>query len=304
MWDDRRRHLAAVAWLAAATLLVSGCAPSATPTPTDTPTSGTVSQSAPSPATSGTPELPTPQHTLVVVMENHGYDSVIGNPQAPWVNALPAAVMTNWHAVAHPSQPNYLALFTGSTHGVTDDHCPVTVTGPNLASQLQDAGKSFVGYSEGLPAAGAADCRTGNYARKHNPWVDVPGLPAAVNQPLSALPSDFSTLPTVAFVIPDLCHDTHDCSIATGDAWLRDTLDRYLTWAQSHDSLLVITYDEDESDNADNRIPTLFAGPMVRPGRYDARGTHYSLLRTIEALHGLPGIGQAADATPLTAVWQ
>jgi acid phosphatase len=235
-------------------------------------------------------------------MENHGYDQVVGNASSPWVNGLDAAVLVDWHGVAHPSQPNYLALFSGSTQKITNDHCPVRFPGGNLGSQLAAAGLTFTGYSEGLPAAGSTACSANGYVRRHNPWVDAVNLPARVNQPLTALPSDWSKLPTVAFVVPNLCHDTHDCSIAQGDAWLRATFSGYVTWAATHDSLLVITYDEDE-DTAANRIPTFLVGPMVVPGESSTRGDHYTLLRTLEALYGLPPLGMAASRTPL-AVWR
>ena len=247
--------------------------------------------------------LPRPAHVLVVVMENHGFGSVIGSPAAPWLNSLPAASLTDWHGVTHPSQPNYLALFSGSTQGVVSDSCPHTFATGNLGSQLIAAGLSFAGYSEGLPIAGAVTCGAGRYARKHNPWADFSTLPSAANQPLTGLPTDFATLPTVSFVVPDLCHDTHDCSVATGDAWLHDRIGPYLTWASGHDSLLVITYDEDE-DTLGNRIPTLLAGPMVRPGSYPGRGDHYTLLRTIEAMYGLAPLGRAAGRRPLSGIWR
>jgi acid phosphatase len=300
-------------------LLVGACSPAATTTlgaahaPGSGPAAHAPGPAAPAPAPSLTPQggrrapgsrLPRPDHTLVVVMENHGYPNVIGNRNAPWLNSLPAAVMTNWHGVTHPSQPNYLAMFAGSTHGVTDNRCPVTLTGPNLASQLADAGLSFTGYSQGLPAAGSTVCRAGDYARKHNPWADFTDLPAAVNQPLTAFPSDYSALPTVAFVVPDLCHDTHNCSVGRGDRWLRDTFDGYVRWARTHNSLLVVTYDEDDTETAHNLIPTLFVGPMVVPGRYDQLGNHFTLLRTLEAFYGLPAIGHAAGRAPLTTIWR
>ena len=116
------------------------------------------------------------------------------------------------HAETHPSQPNYLALFSGDTQGVDDDTCPLTFSGPNLASELIAAGYTFAGYSEDLPGTGYTGCRAGGYARKHSPWTDFTNLPAGVNQPLSAMPADYDALPTVSFVIPNLCHDMHDCS--------------------------------------------------------------------------------------------
>ncbi len=236
-------------------------------------------------------------------MENHGYTDVVTHAKAPWLNGLPAAVLTDWHGVTHPSEPNYLALFTGSTQGVTDDHCPVQASGPNLAAQLAAAGLTFAGYSEGLPAVGSSVCSAGDYARKHNPWVDFAALPATVNRPLTDLSSDFSALPTLAFVIPDLCHDTHNCPTAEGDQWLSTTLGPYVTWASTHHSLLVITYDEDDG-TGENHIPTFLVGPMVNPGSYPAHGDHYTMLRTLEALYGLPGIGQADSVQPLTGLWR
>lgn len=262
---------------------------------------GAASSSSPAPATPAA--LPRPARTVVVVMENHSLDDVLDDPDAPWLNHLPAAVLTDWHGVTHPSQPNYVALLTGSTHGVTSDHCPTTVTGGSLPAQLTAAGLTFTGFSEGLPAAGSTTCSAGRYRRKHNPWVDVRGLPATMNQPFSAFPADPAALPTVSVVVPDMCHDTHDCRTARGDAWLRENLGPYVAWAQDHDGLLVLTYDESEHHSG-NHIPTLLVGPMVRPGRYTVRGDHYTTLRTLEAMYGLPAIGEAAAREPLTGIWR
>jgi acid phosphatase len=241
---------------------------------------------------------------LVVVFENHALDSVLGSPDAPYLTALAASgtTLTDAHGVRHPSQPNYLALFSGSTQGVSGDSCPHSFSTPNLGSQLLAAGRTFAGYSEGLPAAGAADCTAGEYARKHNPWVDFPALPAAVNQPLSALPTDFATLPTVSFVIPNMCSDMHDCSVATGDTWAEENLAAFVAWARTHDSLLVVTFDEDDN-SSDNHIATFLVGPMVRAGTSTQRTDHYRVLRTIEAMYGLPPLGAAGGTTPLAGIW-
>jgi acid phosphatase len=248
---------------------------------------------------------PVPAHVVVVVMENHGLHSVIGNAQAPWLNSLPGALFTNWHGVRHPSEPNYLALFAGSTKGLVDDRCPLTYTGGNLGSQLLTAGRTFAGYSEGLPKVGSQVCVQYPYARKHNPWADFPNLPASVNRPFTAFSATDGSLPTVSFVIPGLCHDTHDCSVATGDAWQKKELSGYVAWAQTNNSLLIITYDEDEDDSTKaNLIPTLFVGQMVTTGTYGTRYDHYSLLRTIEAMYGLPMLNNAATAQTVTGIWK
>lgn len=248
--------------------------------------------------------VPRPDHIVVVVEENHSYANVIGQPDAPYINALAAhgAVLTKSFAVAHPSQPNYLALFSGSTQGVNSDACPQTFTAPSLAGQLAAAGHSFGGYSEGLPATGFTGCSHGSYARKHNPWADFPAVPAAANQDFGAFPRDFSKLPTVSFVIPDLDNDMHDGSVATGDAWLRDRLNGYVQWAGAHHSILILTWDEDD-DSAGNQIPTVIVGAGVKPGSYGEPVTHYSVLRTIEEALGLPALGNAAHTAPITDIW-
>jgi acid phosphatase len=263
---------------------------------------GQTPSSAPRAVASST--LPRPDHVMVVIFENEDAGDVLGAPQAPYLTSLAGsgATFTDAHGETHPSQPNYLALFSGSTQGVTNDSCPLTFSGPNLAAQLQAAGHSFTGYSEDLPSVGFQGCRAGGYARKHNPWVNFPALPASVNQPYSALPSDYAALPTVSFVVPNLCNDMHDCGVAAGDRWAKEHLAGYVDWARTHNSLLVITFDEDHG-SAGNHIATFLVGPMVRAGTSDQRIDHYSLLRMIEDMYGLPPIGSAKDAAAITGIW-
>lgn len=245
--------------------------------------------------------LPRPAHVLVVIFENKSAGQVLGAATAPYLNGLAATGMTftNSHGIAHPSQPNYIALLAGSSDGVGDDSCPQNLGNrPNLAKQLLDAGDSFTGFAEAMPAAGYTGCSAGHYARKHNPWVDFSNIPASSNQPYSAFPADLSALPTVAFLIPDLCNDMHDCPVTVGDRWARRTLPRYLNWARGHDSLLVVTFDEDDGSAA-NHIPTFLVGPMVRAGHSQQLIDHYNLLRTLEDMYRLPPLGHAADAHPL-----
>ena len=249
--------------------------------------------------------MPEPAHTVVVVMENHSYAEIIGNPAAPFINTLAGhgALFTRSYAITHPSQPNYLALFSGGTQGITDDSCPHQFTAPNLAAGLSAAGKSFAGYAEDLPGPGSPACSAGEYARKHAPWTDFSNVPGSSSLPFTSFPADFARLPAVSFVIPDLCHDMHDCSIAAGDAWLRAHIGGYAGWAMRHHSLLIVTWDEDDSSQG-NHIVTIFAGQQVRPGRYAQPVTHYSVLATIEAAYTLPRDGQAAAATPITSIWE
>jgi hypothetical protein len=235
-------------------------------------------------------------HVVVVIMENHGYAQVIGHPSAPYLTSLSqqGALFTNARGVAHPSQPNYLAIFAGSTLGIASDSCPHTFAGvDNLGAQLVAAGFSFAGYSESMPSSGYTGCSAGKYARKHNPWVNFPNVPAASNLPYSSFPTDYSTLSTVSFVIPDLISDMHDGTVATGDAWLKSNIDRYAQWAKTHNSLLVLTFDEDDYSSG-NRIATMFVGAQIAPRSYDEPISHYNVLATIESIYGLPLLSKAA----------
>ncbi len=250
--------------------------------------------------------IPSPSHVVVVMEENHSYSEIMGSSQAPYINTLASvgAVFTHSYGVSHPSEPNYLALFSGSTHGVTTDNCPLTFSSGSLESQLLAARKTFKGYSEELPSVGSMVCSYHEYARKHVPWTDFSTGKSTDNLPFSYFPSsNFASLPTVSFVIPDLMDDMHDGSIQQGDAWLQQHLMNYVTWARNNNSLLIVTFDEDDSTTS-NHILTLFVGPMVKPGKYTQTINHYNVLRTIEQMYKLPYLGKAATATPITNVWK
>jgi hypothetical protein len=249
--------------------------------------------------------VPRPDHVVVVVMENHSYGEIIGGSSAPYIKSLATsgASFTQSFAVTHPSEPNYLALFSGSTQGITDDSCPHTFSTANLGSGLIAAGDTFTGYSESMPSDGYTGCTSGEYARKHNPWVNFTNIPASSNLRFSRFPTTFSSLPSVSFVVPNLCNDMHDCSIGTGDTWLKNNIDGYVQWAKTHNSLLVLTFDEDDHSQ-NNQIPTVFVGQHVRQGSYAEHINHYNVLRTIEDAYGPACTAAACTATPITDVWQ
>jgi phosphatidylinositol-3-phosphatase len=249
--------------------------------------------------------LPRPDHVVIVVLENHAYGEVIQNAKAPYISSLATsgATLTQSFAVTHPSQPNYLALFSGSTQGLSSDSCPHTYTGANLGQKLVAAGRSFAGYSESMPSDGYTGCTSGRYARKHNPWVNFTNVPASANLRYTRFPTDYAQLPTVSFVIPNLCNDMHDCSVTTGDTWLKKNLDGYAQWAKTHNSLLLLTFDEDDY-SASNRIPTLLVGQPVLPGSYGTRVNHYGILRTLLDMYGLPCVANACGAAPVAGIWR
>ena len=255
-------------------------------------------------ASAGVVKVPRPDHVVVLIMENHSAVNILGNPAAPYLNALAAAgaSMTQSFAITHPSQPNYVAMFSGSTGGIVDDSCPNTLTGDNLGSELIAAGLGFTTYSEDLPSVGYTGCTAGNYARKHNPAVNFTNIPPSSNQPLTAFPTDYTTLPAVSYVVPNLQNDMHDGTIAQGDSWVQANLKPYVSWATTHNSLLVVTWDEDDY-GSNNQIPTLIVGAGVVPGTYPEHINHYDMLRTLQDAYGLAPIGASATAKPILDIW-
>jgi phosphatidylinositol-3-phosphatase len=254
--------------------------------------------------------VPTPEHIVIVVEENRSQSNIIGNKSAPYINQLAAngAMMAQSFAEVHPSEPNYFALFAGSTLGVKANVCPVNGgTIPNLGSELLATGYTFVGFAESLPAVGSTVCSAGKYARKHVPWANFTNVPGSRSLPFSAFPApanpqNYASLPTVSFVIPNLDDDMHDGSIAQGDSWLYQNLSPYATWAKTNNSLLILTWDEDDFTQ-NNQIPTVFYGANVKPGTYSEPISHYNVLSTLEQMYGLPKLGYATRAPAITDIW-
>ena len=255
--------------------------------------------------------VPRPDHVVVLIMENHGYEDIIGNPSAPYINSLAQenALLTASYGLIHPSQPNYLMLFSGSNQGVTNNNVPAGIpwSTPNLGASLLQSGLTFRAYSDGLPSVGFTGSTSGAYQRKHAPWTNwqgsaTNGIPSNKHRPFTDFPTSYSQLPTVSFVVPDQNHDMHDGTIAEGDAWVETNLGSYVTWAKTHNSLFILTFDEDDGDNL-NRVVTIFAGEMVEPGSYSTACNHYDVLRTIEEMYELPFAGNSATATAID-VWK
>ena len=265
-------------------------------------------------------------HVVIVVEENRTLGQTIGDlVNAPYITSLATGGvhMASMFAIGHPSQPNYLQLFSGSNQGVVDDNLPpnfsTTPTStypfatPNLGAELLAAGVTFAGFCEEIESAGAADWADYDphsatnpgiyYRRKHNPWANwvakvapIPAnqLPGTINRAFSQFPADFAQLPTVSLVVPNQLHDMHDGSRKQGDDWLRDNLGAYAVWARTNNSLLIVTWDEDDY-NEDNQIPTVFHGANLRNGTVViSTWTLHNLLRTIEDMYGLPTHAGAA----------
>jgi hypothetical protein len=257
----------------------------------------------------------TPDHVVIVMEENHAYSQIIGSASAPYINGLRSqgATLTNAFAVTHPSQPNYLALFSGSTQGTTSDTTPSNLpfSTANLGAELIAAGKTFTGYSEAMPTVGYTGDNSGGYYRKHNPWVNwqqtasgQPNtMPTTVNQPYTSYPTDYSTLPTVSFVVPTQLDDMHDGTIAQGDTWLSNNLNGYIQWAKTHNSLFVMIFDEDD-DAHGNQIPVILVGQRITAGATSAQSVnHYNMLATIQDMYGLSRTANSVGVSALTGIF-
>jgi phosphatidylinositol-3-phosphatase len=242
-------------------------------------------------------------HLTIVIMENRSFENIIGNQQAPYINKLAQGNMlfTKSYAVAHPSEPNYVALYSGSTQGLKSDACPVNYNARSLGGEAIVAHKSIKGYMEDIPAVGSTACEAGEYVRKHNPLIDFADTPATSSVPYSQLAGDLSSnrYPTIALVVPNVLHDMHDGTIAMGDAWLASNLPSILAFDATHKGLLILTWDEDHHD-ADNHIVTIAIGPTARAGQSDQPINHYSVLSTVTDLFGLQPLDNASPVSELT----
>ena len=273
-------------------LVVGPCARPASATP-----SGAASAVAAS--TCRGSRAPAPTHVVWIMLENVGY-SVVGSPDAPYLNSLAAhcALATQYVAVAHPSLPNYVALTSGSTQGITDDAEPVEhpLAVPNLFSQLRGNWRT---YAESMPSA-CDRVTSGLYAARHNPAVYYTNLPTCAADDV-ALGSRLDLSHAFTLIVPNVCDDMHSCPVATGDAWLAAHVPAILDSALYRAGRLVlfITFDEND-ESATNRVPCVALATQVVAGtRLVTHFTHYSLLRTTEALAHLPVLGGARSASSM-----
>jgi phosphatidylinositol-3-phosphatase len=235
---------------------------------------------------------------FVIVMENHSAQEALGGP---FLASLAAkyGVAQDYHAVAHPSVPNYLALTSGTTWGLTDDSYRV-LPRQDIGDQLKSAGISWRAYMESMQPGRCLDSPA-PYDASHNPFAFYGGSCPSNVVPLSQMAADLrGDTPRFSWITPNRCQDTHDCDVATGDEWLRGQVGQIMASpAWKSGGVLFITYDEDDQ-SADNSVLTLVVAPgtghRVSTRRYD----HYSLLATVEDLLGVPRLHRAARAHPMT----
>jgi phosphatidylinositol-3-phosphatase len=263
-------------------------------------------------AASAVRPAPAFEHVVVIVFENKESPSVLGNRAAPTFNAYARryAKLTRYYGVTHPSLPNYLALVSGSTQGITNDCTECVVDAQSLADPIEASGRTWKTYAEGLPAPGFLGAFKGRYAKKHDPFAYFRNIASdsarrARLVPLSQLGPDLraGVLPSFSLVVPDLCHSMHDCSVSVGDKWLRSQVGRFL---QLPKAVVFVLFDEGSSSiGGGGHTAALALGQTVRPGsRFTGVTSHYGVLRTIEQAWRLPLLGHSAHAAPITGIWR
>ena len=285
-------------------------------TPTVSPTAlastpGPTASVAASPTATGA--LPAFSHVWVIVMENHGLERVLGSDKVQYIDSLIEryGLAEQYHAVARPSQPNYLALFSGSIQDVTDN-APHEITAPTIADQLEASGRTWRAYAENVPpgcftgakAQGGRD-GPGEYARKHAPAISFTSISGDPRR--CANITDFSAFDPAAsdfaFITPNLCHDAHDCSLGDADDWLATFLPRILDSPAYQDGGVVfLTFDESEGDvPAGGQVATIVISPDVPRGLHSTvPHDHYSLLRTIQDAWDLGCLANSCAANTLS----
>jgi hypothetical protein len=236
------------------------------------------------------------------MLENVGY-SIVGSSDAPYFNQLieKCGLATNYLAVAHPSLPNYVALTSGSTQGITDDAEPSSHP-LRTASIFSELGSNWRAQIESMPSA-CDRVTSGQYAARHNPAVYYTGIVSSCRRndlPMS-LPLDLNAGFTM--IVPNICDDMHSCPVSVGDAWLRRIVPSIVASSQyqSRSLVLFITFDENDS-MASNQVPTIVIAPSTPRGdRVHLRFNHYSLLRTIETLLHVGLLGHSKSARSMIA---
>jgi phospholipase C len=245
-------------------------------------------------------ERPVVRHVIVIVMENRSYSDVIG--RAPYITALArrCGLATNYHAVAHPSLPDYLAMTSGSTHGIASDCSPAecSVRGRSIFSQVTAHRLGWRSYAQSMPVA--CDMGSGGlYAARHVPAVYYLGVRSICRthvRRLGRLGSghlhealNSGHAPAYMFVTPDMCNDMHDCSVSAGDRWASRWIPMVRasrTYRAGH-TVILLTWDEDDGGSG-NHVPLVVVSPYTPAGRRSSRAlNHYSLLRASEHLLGI-----------------
>jgi hypothetical protein len=245
-------------------------------------------------------------HVVIVMYENKRLTGVIGNPAAPYANSLARACgyATQYSDAGSQfkSLPNYIALTSGLDNTPVQTDCVPSVTCSttvdNLFRQVRAKGGTAISYQESM----GSNCRLtnfGTYAPKHNPaayYVGGSDRAACATDDVDYSSFDPNNLPTLAFVTPNLISDSHDGTVAQGDAWAQTNIAAILNGSSYRAGRTAVLWLWDEN----TPTPNVVIAPSVRPGSVvSAPVNHYGSLRAVERMLGLPLLGNAATAFSL-----
>jgi hypothetical protein len=217
------------------------------------------------------------------------------------------AALADYRVVARGSQPNFVALVSGSTRGVKDEENH-DLEAPTIVDLLEKAGRSWKVYAQGYPGSCFLGARSERYVRKHNPLISfksIQNAPARCANFVAAneLAADLARndLPDLSLFIPDIANNG-DLGLGFADRWLEQAFGPLIE-KLPRDAVLIVLFAEGRKSS---RVYASLTGPMVRAGavskkRYD----HYSLLKTLELAWGLGGLGgRDAAAEPIEGIWR
>lgn len=304
-------------------------------------------------------KLPRPDH-IVIVFEENKAPGDLSMANAPYLNTVlePIAATLSLYAFHHPSQPNYYEFFAGTNAldvaTLCNDSCPPAQSRTNnlYRSIANTTGVTFTGYAESLPAGmtnaqALTACQTScpsqpcyqcYFALKHAPWMAFAEVPQTVSLSFASFPTDFTKLPTISLVTPNLLDDMHspmtstNCQLGTnniaaevtqGDTWLKNNMAAYAMWAMTHNSLLIVTWDESSNEPPNpvdpsipcpaksyygpgqNQIATFVIGQPVKTGYTSTiQYNHHDLLNTIVTMYGMPAVNGSAGANVISDIWK
>ncbi len=303
--------------------------PSHTPVPataTSQPATATVTSQPATQTSQPLPQVPNFEHIILIVLENRDYREALDGQSMPYLKALADknVLLSNYFAVRHPSLPNYIALVSGSTQGISKDCTDCFVDQPNLADLIEVSGRTWKTYQQDMPSP----CFVGNakpYVQKHDPFIYFNSIRLNAErcqrsiQPLSSLETDLAAnqLPNFAFIMPNMCNSGHDCPAATADNWLKDMLTRLQSApAVGKNSLIIVTFDEGGEKStgsccgmgskAGGQVATVLVSPLAKAAYQDGTAySHYSLLKTILTAWHLPDLEntQLPETQPISSPW-
>ncbi|QUC17818.1 uncharacterized protein UV8b_02059 [Ustilaginoidea virens] len=254
----------------------------------------------------------------IIYFENQNYDKSFGDPNFSWFTKK-GITLSNYFAVTHPSQPNYMASIAGDYFGMENDsfeRAPLNIA--TVMNLLDYRGISWGLYQEDMPYSGFEGVAYKNqkngandYVRKHNPAVmhdsithyeqklsQIKNL-SMIHPSRSMFHRDLrdNRLPQWMFITPNMTSDGHDTSVTTAGVWCRKFLEPLLTNRKfMQNTLVLITWDENEKYAARNRVLGILLGDAVPAhlvGTEDSNFyNHYSQIATVSANWDLPTLGR------------